>query len=251
MNFFPFPDNVKLLSTPRFLDGGKSKHNFGNFNLALHVNDEKNIVLANRDLLSIKYDLPSAPVWINQVHSNISVNADSISSVIEADASYSKKIGTVCAVLTADCLPIFVSNKQGTVVGIAHAGWRGLVDGIIESLIESFDSNSEDLIVHLGPAISQLSFEVGKEVRSEYLSKNEDFISCFNCLNYKYYLDLYDAARVVLKSFGVESISGGNRCTYNEPDQFFSYRRDGHTSGRMAHLIWIDSTKRDNFSSPL
>ena len=238
-----FPSKVKLLSTSRFLEGGRSKGSFNNFNLALHVNDEKSAVLANRSLLSSHYDLPSSPVWVNQTHSNISVNADSISSIVEADASYSKKMGTVCGVLTADCLPIFVSNKEGTAIGIAHAGWRGLVDGIIESLIKSFDNNAEDLIVHLGPAISQLSFEVGKEVKSQYLSKNENFLSCFNFLNDKYYLDLYDAARVVLKSLGVKSISGGDRCTYNEPDHFFSYRRDGQKSGRMAHLIWIDSTR--------
>ena len=108
------------------------------------------------------------------------VDADSISSIVDADASYSKKLGTVCGVLTADCLPIFICNKEGTAVGIAHAGWRGLVGGIIESLIESFDCNGEDLIVHLGPAISQLSFEVGGEVKSQYLSKNENFMSCFN-----------------------------------------------------------------------
>jgi|TARA_B110000238_G_scaffold167801_1_gene184000 YfiH family protein len=237
-----FPNNIKLLSTPRFLDGGSSKNNFKNFNLALHVNDKESHVLANRSLLLSQYRLPSNPKWINQTHSNISVNADSISTIIDADASYSKKIGTVCGILTADCLPVFVSNKEGTAVGIAHAGWRGLVGGIIESLIKSFDGNTEDLIVYLGPAISQLSFEVGEEVKSEYLSKNENFMSCFNFLNDKYYLNLYDAARVVLKSLGVQSISGGNRCTFNEPDQFFSYRRDGHKSGRMAHLIWIDYT---------
>ena len=237
-----FPNNIKLLSTPRFLDGGSSKNNFKNFNLALHVNDKESHVLANRSLLLSQYRLPSNPKWINQTHSNISVNADSITTIIDADASYSKKIGTVCGILTADCLPVFVSNKEGTAVGIAHAGWRGLVGGIIESLIKSFDGNTEDLIVYLGPAISQLSFEVGEEVKSEYLSKNENFMSCFNFLNDKYYLNLYDAARVVLKSLGVQSISGGNRCTFNEPDQFFSYRRDGHKSGRMAHLIWIDYT---------
>ena len=237
-----FPSKVKLLSTSRFLEGGRSKGNFNNFNLALHVNDEKSAVLANRSLLSSHYDLPSSPVWINQTHSNISVDADSISSIVEADASYSKKMGTVCGVLTADCLPIFVSNKEGTAIGIAHAGWRGLVDGIIESLIKSFDSDAEDLIVHLGPAISQLSFEVGKEVKSQYLSKNENFTSCFNFLNDKYYLDLYDAARVVLHSFGVSSISGGDSCTYKESDQYFSYRRDGRCSGRMAHLIWMEKS---------
>jgi len=235
-----FPSNIKLLSTPRFLDGGSSKGNFDNFNLALHVADDHVAVLANRALLLRHYGLPSAPAWINQTHSNISVDADSISSIVDADASYSKKLGTVCGILTADCLPVFVCNKEGTAVGVAHAGWRGLANGIIESLIESFDCNGEDLIVHLGPAISQLSFEVGREVKSQYLSKNKNFESCFCYLNNKYYLDLYEATRVVLKSLGISSISGGDRCTYKELDQYFSYRRDGKSSGRMAHLIWME-----------
>ena len=239
MNFFP--SNIKLLSTPRLIDGGHSKGNFANFNLALHVGDEQSSVLANRDLLLRRYNLPSAPVWINQTHSKMSVDADSTSSIVNADASYSKKPGTVCGVLTADCLPVFICNKEGTAVGIAHAGWRGLVDGVIESLIESLDCNGEDLIAHLGPAISQLSFEVGGEVKSQYLSKNKNFKNCFVYLNNKYYLDLYDAARVVLKSLGVISISGGDRCSYKESDQYFSYRRDGECSGRMAHLIWMES----------
>ena len=238
MNFFP--SNIKFLSTPRLIDGGHSKGNFANFNLALHVGDEQSSVLANRDLLLRRYNLPSTPVWINQTHSNVSVDADSLSSIVDADASYSRKLGTVCGVLTADCLPVFICNKEGTAVGVAHAGWRGLADGIIESLIESLDCNGEDLIVHLGPAISRLSFEVGREVKSQYLSKNKNFESCFTYSNNKYYLDLYDAARVVLKSFGVSSISGGDRCTYKEKNQYFSYRRDGECSGRMAHLIWIE-----------
>ena len=238
MNFFP--NNVKLLSTPRFLEGGSSKGNFENFNLALHVDDKQGAVLANRELLLSHYNLPSKPVWINQIHSNVSVDADILSAIVDADASYSKKPGTVCGVLTADCLPIFVSNKEGTAVGVAHAGWRGLVDGIIESLIESFDCNGKDLLVHLGPAISQLSFEVGGEIKSQYLSTNKNFENCFTNINNKYYLDLYDAARVVLKNLGVSSISGGDRCTYKESDQYFSYRRDGKCSGRMAHLIWME-----------
>jgi len=236
-----FPNNVRLISTPRILEGGSSMGNFDNFNLALHVDDKQSAVFANRELLLRHYDLPSAPVWINQTHSKMSVDADSISSIVDADASYSKKPGTVCGVLTADCLPIFVSNKEGTAIGIAHAGWRGLVDGVIESLIESFDSKEDQLIAHFGPAISQLSFEVGREVRSQYLLKNKNFENCFTFLNNKYYLDLYDAARIVLKSLGVSSISGGDRCTYKESDKYFSYRRDGKCSGRMAHLIWMES----------
>jgi len=235
-----FPNNIKLLSTPRLLVGGSSKGNFDNFNLALHVDDEQSAVLANRDLLLSHYNLPSAPVWINQTHSKMSVDVDSISSIVNADASHTKKPGIVCGVLTADCLPVFVCNKEGTAVGIAHAGWRGLVDGIIESLIESFDCNGEDLVVHLGPAISQLFFEVGDEIKSQYLSKNKNFENCFTYLNNKYYLDLYKAAKVILKSFGVSSITGGDRCTYKESGQYFSYRRDGKRSGRMAHLIWME-----------
>ena len=235
-----FPHNVKLLSTQRYIDGGQSKGNFENFNLAIHVNDNKEDVHANRALLERHFNLPSSPVWINQIHSNISISADSVSSIINADASYSRNPGTVCAVLTADCLPVFITNKIGSVVGVAHAGWRGLVDGIIESLIESFEVDSEELMVHLGPAISQLSFEVGEEIKLQYLSKNKNFESCFIFENGKYYLDLYGAARIVLKDLGVNSISGGENCTYNEPEKYFSYRRDGEFSGRMAHLIWME-----------
>ena len=238
-----FPSNIKLLSTPRFLEGGASKGNFSNFNLALHVGDENSAVLSNRALLLRHYNLPSVPVWINQTHSSVSVDADSLSSnVVDADASYSKVLGTVCGVLTADCLPVFVCDKEGSSIGIAHAGWRGLVNGVIESLVESFICNREDLIVHLGPAISRLSFEVGEEVKNQYISKNKNFENCFTYLNNKHYLDLYEAARVTLKSIGVSSISGGDSCTYKESDKYFSYRRDGGQSGRMAHLIWIENS---------
>ena len=122
-----FPSNVKLLSTPRLIDGGSSQDNFRNFNLALHVKDKQSSVMANRELLNKHYDLPSDPKWINQTHSNICIDASSIFSLIEADASYSSKPGIVCGILTADCLPVFVSNIQGTIVGVAHAGWRGIV----------------------------------------------------------------------------------------------------------------------------
>ena len=237
MNYFPA--NVKLLSTHRFIDGGRSSGNFENFNLALHVNDSSDKVLENRKILKVHYDLPSEPIWINQTHSSTCVDAELIKSTVEADASYSSKVGVVCGVMTADCLPVFVSSKDGTMVGIAHAGWRGLVSGIIENLVSSFNSDGDDLVVHLGPAISKNFFEVGEEVKSLYLSKNADFQRSFSIKNNKNYLDLYDAARVVLEGFQIHSISGGNRCTYKESSDFFSYRRDGVDSGRMAHLIWM------------
>jgi YfiH family protein len=161
-------------------------------------------------------------------------------SLIDADASYSSIPGVVCGILTADCLPVFVTNIQGTIVGVAHAGWRGIVGGVIESLLDSIKCKGNDLLVYLGPAISKSSYEVGEEVKSQYLLKNERFERSFIKDNGSYYLDIYDAAKVVLEDFGVKSISGGDSCTYNDSENFFSYRRDGINSGRMAHLIWLE-----------
>ena len=234
-----FPKNVNFLSTRRYIDGGRSSASFGNFNLALHVNDSRENVLKNRSLLKNYYELPSNPVWINQTHSSICVDASLTKKIVEADASFTLIPGVVCAILTADCLPVFVSKKDGSMVGIAHAGWKGLIAGVIESLIESFDCNGEDLVVHLGPAISLNSFEVGKEIRDLYISKNKMFNQSFSYNDDKYYLDLYGAAKIILESFNITLISGGNRCTVKESGEFFSYRRDGVYSGRMAHLIWI------------
>ena len=234
-----FPQNVRLLSTERYIDGGKSLGDFENFNLALHVNDSIEAITSNRLLLNSCFNLPSNPKWINQTHSSICVNASSIDSIVEADASYTSVSGTICGVLTADCLPVFISKKDGSMVGVAHAGWKGLLSGVIENLIEAFNCKGSNLVVHLGPAISMNYFEVGEEIQDLYLSKNINFLRSFSLLNNKYYLDLYDAARVILEGYKISSISGGNRCTFKEVEYFFSYRRDGVSSGRMAHLIWM------------
>jgi polyphenol oxidase len=234
-----FPKNVKFLSTERTIEGGSSLGSFSNFNLALHVNDNSENVMCNRLILRDYYHLPSDPVWLNQTHSSICRNASGSNSIKEADASFTSDSGIVCAILTADCLPVFVSKKDGSMVGIAHAGWRGLSSGVIENLVDKFDCMSEDIVVHLGPAISRYSFEVGKEVKDIYLKRNVRFERSFSFHNNKLFLDLYDAARVILESYKISSISGGDRCTYKETDCFFSYRRDGESSGRMAHLIWM------------
>ena len=235
-----FPKNVNFLSTSRFIEGGQSLGNFDNFNLGLHVNDNRERVLRNRSILKEYYALPSDPVWINQSHSSRCIDVGLIESLVDADASFTSDSGIVCGILTADCLPVFVSNKDGSRVGIAHAGWKGLISGVIENLIESFDCNGNELLVHFGPAISVKNFEVGEEIKGIYLSKNNNFERSFSFSNGKLYLDLYDAARVILKSLNVKFVFGGNRCTYQESEIFFSYRRDGLYSGRMAHLIWMD-----------
>ena len=235
-----FPENVKFLSTERFIEGGSSSGNLENFNLALHVNDSEVNVLANRLVLKSYYALPSEPVWIYQTHSSICVNAYELNSIVKADASFTSLPGVVCGVLTADCLPVFVSKKDGSMVGIAHAGWRGMISGVVENLIESFDCNGAELVVHLGPAISSNFFEVGEEIKDLYLSKNNNFKRSFSFNNNKYYLDLYEAVKIILEDFKVVSISGGDRCTFLESEHYFSYRRDGDISGRMAHLIWME-----------
>ena len=235
-----FPDNIKYLSTPRIIEGGSSAGNYRNFNLALHVGDEESSVNANRKFLMKRYSLPSEPKWIKQTHSNICHRVEKSHSIIEADASYTEQKGVVCAILTADCLPIFVSNKQGSFVGVAHAGWRGIVGGVIESLLKATNVNGKDLAAHLGPAISVSAYQVGAEVRDQYIDKNKSFASCFAVGTEKIYLDLYKAAKVVLAESGVVSVSGGGYCTYRDGKEFFSYRRDGKKSGRMAHLIWME-----------
>ena len=235
-----FPENVKFLSTERFIEEGSSTGNLENFNLALHVNDSDVNVLANRVILKSYYALPSEPVWIYQTHSSICVNASEVNSIVKADASFTSLPGVVCGVLTADCLPVFVSKKDGSMVGIAHAGWRGMISGVVENLIESFDCNGAELVVHLGPAISSNFFEVGEEIKDLYLSKNNNFKRSFSFNNNKYYLDLYKAVKIILEDFKVVSISGGDRCTFLESEHYFSYRRDGDISGRVAHLIWME-----------
>ena len=231
-----FPKNVRFFSTYRYIEGGQGLENF---NLALNGNDTNERTLENRSILKKHYDLPSDPVWINQTHSSVCINASLNQEMDYADASFTNNSGVVCAILTADCLPVFVSKKDGSMVGIAHAGWKGLISGVIENLIESFNCNGSDLSVHLGPAISKDCFEVGVEIRDLYLLKNINFNRSFSLYRDKYYLDLYDAAKVILESYNIKLISGGNRCTFRESKEFFSYRRDGIDSGRMAHLIWI------------
>ena len=175
-----FPKNVKLFSTERFAQGGNSSKNFENFNLAFHVDDNPENVLTNRSILRDHYDLPSEPVWINQTHSSICINASLNDSLVEADASFTSRPGIVCAILTADCLPVFIFKKDGTMVGIAHAGWRGLISGVIESLAQSFDCDGKNLHAHLGPAISVNAFEVGEEIKTLYLSKSNNFTRSFS-----------------------------------------------------------------------
>lgn len=234
-----FPENIKTITTTRFFNPNNRSclinNGYDNFNLALHVGDNATKVKNNRELLCEKYNLPSAPKYLEQIHSNICLQA--LSDDCVGDAIVTQDKGVVCAVMTADCLPIFASNSSGTQVGVAHAGWKGIVNGVIESFVKQFEAS--DLFIHFGPAISQAAFEVGEEVYQQFIDKDVELDQAFIAKSGKYQLDIYQAARIVLNGLGVESISGGGECTYTQQDKYFSYRRDGEKSGRMINLIYI------------
>ena len=233
-----FPENINVISTKRYL-GEKPKaflNGFDSFNIADHVADNSEKVFDNRKKLVKYFDLPGEPRYLNQIHSDKCLTFNSLEC--EGDALYTNKKNEVCAILTADCLPIFITDSLGQEVAVIHAGWKGLLEGVIEETIKTFVSKK--LVAHFGPAISQNSFEVGEVVRDQYIVKDSSFASSFKTFSGKHYLDLYSAAKLVLNNFDIYKISGGDECTFKQKDEYFSYRRDGKNSGRMANLIWIN-----------
>jgi len=232
-----FPENISVISTKRYLVEKPEVFltGFDSFNIAEHVEDNLERVFENRIKLVKYFNLPSEPRYLNQIHSDKCLRFGSLEC--EGDALYTNKKNEVCAILTADCLPIFITDNLGQEVAIVHAGWKGLLSGVIEETLKTFDS--KNLVAHFGPAISQDSFEVGEEVRDQYIQKDSIFKSAFKTITGKQYLDLYHAAKLILNNFDIYKISGGDECTFKQEDEYFSYRRDGKYSGRMANLIWI------------
>jgi len=217
--------------------GGASIAPYDSFNLGQHVGDAPEHVEANRALL--RAQLPAEPVWLNQVHGTAVVEADKVNSPPDADASVTRRSETVCAVMTADCLPVLLADRQGTVVAAAHAGWRGLCHGVIEATLASMGVAPGEVMAWLGPAIGPDAFEVGAEVRQAFIDGNAADAAAFTPIgDDKHLADIYHLARLRLHRAGVSDISGGDFCTVIERDKFFSYRRDGVT-GRMASLIWL------------
>lgn len=179
--------------------------------------------------------LPSEPAWLRQVHGTTVANADVVQRKPEADACYARKANTVCAVLAADCMPVLLADAQGTVVGAAHAGWRGLAAGIIEATVRAMGVAPEALLAWLGPAIGLRSYEVGEDVRAAFRGYESAFAPARAG---HWLLDLYAVARARLAGCGVSRIYGGGFCTLSEPERFFSYRRD-RTASRMAAFVWL------------
>lgn len=237
---WPAPMQVKALSTIR--QGGFSKPPFDSFNLGMHVGDDEQDVKNNRALLT--QSLPHPPKWLDQTHSADIITIDEANSqtyqTSQADGFYTRLSNVPLAIMTADCLPIFLTDKQGTQIAIVHAGWRGLAQGIIKNALSLFSGNPADIIAYLGPAIGPLAFEVGEDVVNSFAPKL--FSPCFNKQeNGKFLADIFAIASLQLKELQVEQIYSELLCTYTDPVRFFSYRRDGQT-GRLAHLIWLSKS---------
>jgi len=231
---WPAPANVRAATTLR--TGGVSQGVYGSLNPAMHVGDNAGLVNQNRRAIREMLGLPSEPVWLDQIHSNRAVKAVITGSPQQADASHTSESGVVCAVMTADCLPLLVCSRDGAQVAAIHAGWRGLLAGVIGNTVAAMQV--KDLLVWLGPAIGPGSFEVGAEVRAAFLEKSAAFSSAFKEQNSgKWLADIYQLARVDLAGLGIDKVYGGNFCTVTEHERFYSYRRDKET-GRMATLIW-------------
>ncbi|NNM50621.1 MAG: peptidoglycan editing factor PgeF [Pseudomonadales bacterium] len=234
---WPAPAVIQARVTTR--QGGISMGDYASLNLASHVGDHPEAVRENRRRLSESLGLPQPPLWICQVHGVRVVDAGQPVSSLEADAVYANQPNQICAVLTADCLPLLICDRQGKEVAAIHAGWRGLAAGVIEAALQRFHAQPDDLLVWLGPAIGPKVFEVGEEVRDVFVRHHDAAVACFSPTRPGHYLaDLYALARLRLSLLGIAGIYGGDFCTYTEADRFFSYRRNSAT-GRMATLIWM------------
>jgi YfiH family protein len=234
---WPAPEWVHAASTTR--NGGVSGGAWATFNLAQHVADDPAHVARNRRSLIEALHLPSQPVWLQQVHGVRVLDLSGDRSDTMADAGFSATPGVVCAVMTADCLPVLFTDTGGSAVAAAHAGWRGLVSGVLEATVAHFADPGE-VMAWLGPAIGPQAFEVGAEVRDAFFAHHPQAVQAFrpNAAG-RWLADIYALARQRLASVGVRRIYGGGLCTFSEADRFFSYRRE-HVTGRMASLIWMD-----------
>ena len=237
---WPAPPWVHACSTSR--KGGMSDGPYDCLNLGDHVGDNSDAVLDNRKQLQRLLALPAEPYWLNQVHGShvLALTNDRSAGSREADAAWTAKVGQVCVVLTADCLPILLCDQRGRRVAAVHAGWRGLAAGVIEATVTAMQIPGEDLLAWMGPAIGPQAFEVGNEVRDTFLAWNSVAARAFKLSRPgHYWMDIYSLARQRLQDVGVLAVYGGDCCTYTDAERFYSFRRDG-TTGRMASLIWLD-----------
>lgn len=234
------PKNIHAFTTTR--EGGVSLAPYFSFNLGDHVGDNKSAVKTNRTLLVEKLGLPQTPIFLTQTHSTQVIHLPYSGQNLEADAVYTNVPHQVCAVMTADCLPVLFTTASGNEVAAAHAGWRGLCDGVLEETVKYFQAKPEDIIAWFGPAIGPTAFQVGIDVVKQFVAVDEKAKLAFQpdaIEEGKYLGNLYQIATQRLNNLGITQIYGRNHCTFNEKELFFSYRRDNQT-GRMASVIWFE-----------
>jgi hypothetical protein len=230
------PAHVRAFVTTRA--GGVSKGDYASMNLGYGSGDDAGHVARNRAIVREK--LPSEPRWMKQVHGTHAVHIDRADDQPTADAAVTSHAGRVAVVLTADCMPLFLCDDSGTRVAVAHAGWRGMAAGLIESTVQAMQADPAHVMAWMGPAIGPDAFEVGREVREAFVAVDAAADRAFRAHQPgKYMADLYALARQRLARAGVERIHGGGFCTYHENERFFSYRRK-RASGRMGAFIWIE-----------
>ena len=249
---WPAPAHVHALVTTRA--GGISAEPFNALNLGDHVGDDPAHVVANRSTLAQALNLiapAQSPQWLKQIHGVRVITpptdpAERAAWIPEADAATTTQLGVPITVMTADCLPVFFTDREGSRVAVAHAGWRGLCDGILETTVAEFTAPADasmEVMAWLGPAIGPAAFEVGDEVRAAFMAIDAQAELAFVPVPNKpgHWLgDLYRLARQRLARVGVTQVSGGTHCTWTESASFYSYRRDGRT-GRMASVIWMSA----------
>ncbi len=233
---WPAPQNVRAFITTR--EGGVSQPPFASLNLGDHVGDEPQAVARNRAL--VRQLTPAEPLWLKQVHGTHVVDLATAQPGAEADGSVAHAPGQVCVVMTADCLPALFCDRSGTVVAAAHAGWRGLLDGVLEAAVAGMNVPGSEILAYLGPAIGPEKFEVGDEVRAAFVAHDPAAAKGFVAGRPgKWLADIYLLARQRLAKIGVQAVYGGTDCTVSDAQRFYSYRRDGQT-GRMAALVWLE-----------
>jgi len=236
---WPVATPVRAITTTR--QGGVSRGCYAAMNPADHVADDPAAVMANRQILQQALGLPAQPVWLQQVHGTAVVNAATAGISPQADAAFSTQPGVVCAVLTADCLPVLLADTAGQCVAAAHAGWRGLAAGVIEQAVTAMARPGENLLAWLGPAIGPSAYRVGDEVRDAFTAHDRAAAGAFRQgPDGGWFADLYRLARQRLAACGITAVYGGGFCSFTDAERFYSYRRDGAT-GRMATLIWLDA----------
>ncbi|HTV77194.1 MAG TPA: peptidoglycan editing factor PgeF [Steroidobacteraceae bacterium] len=239
------PDCVRAVFTLR--GGGVSVAPCASLNVGAHVQDDPEAVAENRGRIAAAFELPGEPAWLSQVHGNhvVRLLADELPAA-GADAVVTSRPGRVCVIQVADCLPVLFAARDGSVVGAAHAGWRGLAAGVLENTVRALGVHPGQLLAWIGPGIGRKHFEVGPEVREAFIGAARTGAAAVEAAfaptgRGRWYCDLVALARWRLAQVGVTDVQGGHWCTFADAEHFFSYRRDGRT-GRMAALIWLLQT---------